>query len=121
MKILIDVNLPPRWVDVLAASGFEAVHWASVGDPRAPDAELMRFARERGYVVLTHDLDFGTLLALTRAVGPSVVQIRAQDVMPESASGLVIQALRAHRRDLESGALVTIDAAAARLRVLPIR
>jgi len=27
----------------------------------------MRYAREHGYVAFTHDLDFGTLLALTRA------------------------------------------------------
>jgi predicted nuclease of predicted toxin-antitoxin system len=43
----------------------------------------MAWARENGHVVLTHDLDFGTLLALTRANGPSVVQVRAQDVLPQ--------------------------------------
>lgn len=43
---------------------------------------VMGWARENGHVVFTHDLDFGTLLALTRASGPSVVQVRAHDVLP---------------------------------------
>lgn len=51
MKLLIDVNLPPQWVDVLKAEGVESIHWTEVGDPRAPDEEVVRFARECGYVV----------------------------------------------------------------------
>ena len=76
MKVLSDVNLPPAWAQVLAANRMDAVHWTAVGDPRAADDELTRYAREHGYVVFTHDLDFGTLLALTRAAGPSVLQVR---------------------------------------------
>jgi predicted nuclease of predicted toxin-antitoxin system len=63
VKVLVDVNLSPGWAAVLAAHHIEAVHWTSVGDPRATDAELMGYARDHGYVVFTHDLDFGTLLA----------------------------------------------------------
>jgi predicted nuclease of predicted toxin-antitoxin system len=63
VRVLVDVNLSPAWVDVLANHQIEAVHWTSVGDPRAADAELMRYARDHGYVVFTHDLDFGALLA----------------------------------------------------------
>ena len=39
----------------------------------------MAWARENGYVVFTHDLDFGTLLALTRDAGPSVIQVRTHE------------------------------------------
>jgi predicted nuclease of predicted toxin-antitoxin system len=78
VKVLVDVNLSPAWTGLLAEHHIEAAHWTSVGDPRAADSELMRYAREHGYVVFTHDLDFGTLLALTGARGPSVVQVRAQ-------------------------------------------
>jgi predicted nuclease of predicted toxin-antitoxin system len=121
VKVLVDVNLSPAWTDVLANHHIEAVHWTSVGDPRAADAELMRYARDRGYVVFTHDLDFGTLLALTRARGPSIVQVRAQDVLPEAIGKMVARVLTEHVVALESGALVTVDQHAARVRVLPIR
>jgi len=58
MKILIDMNLPPRWVNFLADHGINATHWSVEGDMKAPDSEILRWARERNYVVLTHDLDF---------------------------------------------------------------
>jgi predicted nuclease of predicted toxin-antitoxin system len=120
VKVLVDVNLTPAWTEVLADHRIEAVHWTSVGDPRASDPELMRYARQHGYVVFTHDLDFGTLLALTRARGPSVVQVRAQNVLPEAIGDMVVRVLTEHVAALESGALVTVDQHAARVRVLPI-
>ena len=65
MKLLIDLNLSPGWVPVLERAGWEARHWATVGDLRASDQTLLSWARSNGYVVFTHDLDFGTLLAHT--------------------------------------------------------
>jgi predicted nuclease of predicted toxin-antitoxin system len=62
-----------------------------VGDPRASDAQLMTWARTRGYVVFTHDMDFGALLAATRARGPSVLQVRVNDTMPSSAGADVVR------------------------------
>ena len=56
MKILIDVNLPPSWVEVLQGAGAEAVHWTAVGDPRAKDRDIMEWARGHHYIVFTHDL-----------------------------------------------------------------
>ena len=91
-----------------------------MGDPRAPDEELLRYAREHEYVVFTHDLDFGALLALTRARGPSVIQVRAQDVSPDAIGDLVARVLAEHAATLESGALVTVEPYAERVRVLPI-
>jgi len=71
-------------------------------------------------VVFTHDLDFGALLALTRASGPSVIQVRAQDVLPEYLEKLVVSTLRMYESQLEQGALVTVDEARGRVRMLPI-
>jgi predicted nuclease of predicted toxin-antitoxin system len=120
VKILIDMNLSPDWVSTLQAEGFDATHWSSVGDKRAPDSEIMEYARTNGFVVFTHDLDFGTLLAFTHANGPSVIQIRTQDIMPSALAGKLVPILREQQAALESGALVTIDEAKARVRVLPI-
>jgi predicted nuclease of predicted toxin-antitoxin system len=120
MRLLVDMNLSPDWVAVLANAGWEAVHWSAVGNPRAEDPELMAWARQRGYVVFTHDLDFGTLLALTQAEGPSVIQIRTQDVTPQAIGSLAVNALRQFEKDLERGALIVIDEARTRARVLPL-
>lgn len=70
---------------------------------------------------MTADLDFGTLLALTRDAGPSVVQIRGQAVLPQDIGELVLRVVDAHAGALEEGALVTVDATGSRVRILPIR
>ena len=99
MKLLVDMSLTPEWVGVLRRAGWHANHWSEVGDPRAPDSAILGWARENGYVVFTHDLDFGTLLALTQGCGPSVVQARAQDVMPAHLGSLVVAAVRQHETE----------------------
>jgi len=119
MKLLIDMNLSPDWIAVFVEQGWQAVHWSAVGNPRATDEEIMAWARARGYVVFTHDLDFGTLLATTRAQGPSVIQVRSQDIMPSSLGATLIKVLWQQASTLEKGALVTVDEAKSRLRVLP--
>ena len=103
MKILVDMNLSPDWVTVLTNHGITAVHWSTVGDPRAPDDLIMDWARANGYVVFTHDLDFGAALALTQAEGPSVIQVRTQDVTPEHLEPQVISVLENNSSQLETG------------------
>ena len=115
------MNLSPLWVEALQERGFEATHWSRVGDPRAPDREILEWARKEEYVVFTHDLDFARLLALTYAEGPSVVQLRSQSVLPSEAGPLVFAALEQHGGLLGKGALVVIDAATSRARILPIK
>jgi predicted nuclease of predicted toxin-antitoxin system len=121
MKILIDMNLPPRWVTFLVEHGISATHWSIEGDMKAPDSEILRWARERNCVVLTHDLDFGVLLSMTKKAGPSVIQVRTQDVTPETIGSLVLTALKKHREALDRGALLSIQGQTSRVRVLPIK
>jgi predicted nuclease of predicted toxin-antitoxin system len=120
MKLLVDMNLSPMWAGTLCAAGWESVHWGAVGDPRATDAEIMQYARELGWVVFTHDLDFGALLAHTQAGRPSVFQVRSQDVSPGHLGALVVRTLRQFSQELEAGALVSVDEARQRVRLLPL-
>jgi predicted nuclease of predicted toxin-antitoxin system len=121
MRILIDMNLAPAWAEVLNEAGHDAIHWSTVGDPRAPDRELMAWANRERRVVFTHDLDFGALLAVTGAEGPSVLQVRAQDTLPNHLGSLVLAALGQYREFLEAGALVALDEHSVRARILPLR
>jgi predicted nuclease of predicted toxin-antitoxin system len=121
VKILIDMNLSPGWVGVFTREGWSAAHWSTLGDPRAPDRVIMDWARANGFVVFTHDLDFGALLATTHADQPSVIQVRIQDVMPARLGNMVVRVLRAHEDLLLEGALLTIDERKSRVRILPLR
>jgi len=120
MKLLIDMNLPEAWVPVLARSGFEAVHWSTIGSPFAEDSEIMEWASQNDRIVFTHDLDFGALLAISGADRPSVFQVRTLGVMPHQIETLVIAALKQFETVLESGALVSVDAKRSRARILPL-
>ena len=120
MKILIDMNLTPQWVAVLEAHGWQAVHWSAVGNPRASDRTIMEWAQENGYIVFTHDLDFGALLTATRTTGPSVIQVRTQDVTPSGLEDTLVEVLQSYRPVLESGALVVVEESRSRVRILPL-
>ena len=120
LKFLIDMNLSPQWAPVLEKHGWQAVHWAAIGAQGASDEEIMAWARARQYVVFTHDLDFGAMLALSHEAGPSVLQIRAEDTLPDYLEGPVVAALNQHEADLSAGALVVVDESRSRVRVLPI-
>jgi predicted nuclease of predicted toxin-antitoxin system len=120
VKLVVDMNLSMEWVAELALHGWAAVHWATIGDPRADDSVIMAWALANDHVVFTHDLDFGTMLALTHATGPSVLQVRGQNVLPEDIGPVVIAALRQHDAALAAGALVVVDLRKSRVRVLPL-
>ena len=103
----------------MALHGYEAVHWSSIGNPKAEDSEIMEWASQNGYVVFTHDLDFGALLVASGADRPSVFQVRTLNVMPQQIEMLVISALKQFGPMLEAGALVSVDEKRSRARILP--
>ncbi|HUI41379.1 MAG TPA: DUF5615 family PIN-like protein [Terriglobia bacterium] len=121
MKILIDMNLSPSWARFFMDHGVEAVHWSSVGEVSAPDSHILEYAVANGFAVFTHDLDFGVLLARRGSSGPSVIQVRTQDVLPPAIGSTDLRAIEACRDQLEAGAIVTVEIAENRIRLLPLR
>ena len=80
----------------------------------------MDYAHQHGFVVITHDLDFGAIVATTQAAGRSVVQMRTQDVLSERFVSTILAALKQFQSELRTGALVIVDEDRLRVRVLPI-
>ncbi len=78
VRLVIDMNLSVEWVSELAQNGWSAVHWSTIGDPRADDAVIMAWALAHGCVVFTHDLDFGTMLALTMQLAQACCKFAAK-------------------------------------------
>ena len=120
MKLLLDMNLSPTWVQLLEERGWEAAHWSSIGPGNAPDADLLEWARRNQWVVVTQDLDFSQLLYATRELGPSVVLLRMDNEFDASAREHVCRALTLAESELSKGALLTVAAHRVRLRRLPI-
>ena len=87
----------------------------------APDKEIFNWTLLNGFIIFSHDLDFGTMLALTNAEGPSVIQVRTQNVTPSHLSKIVIKTLNEYEKNLKDGALIIIDEHKLRIRILPLK
>jgi len=120
MKILIDVCLSPDWVAFFREHGVESIHWTMIGACDAKDSAIFSYAHENDFIIFTHDLDFGTLLAQAKSSGPSVIQARVQDPSPDAIGVLVLQLLRQFQTPLLNGAIVTLAADKRKVRILPI-
>ena len=120
MKLLIDMNLSPRLADLLTDAGHLAVYWGTVGKPNAEDSEILTWAKENGYVILTNDLDFSAILATTGFASPSVIQIRRRDLIPETIVPFILRAVECFAAELYAGALLVVDECRYRVRLLPL-
>lgn len=120
MKVLLDMNLSPQLVHRLRTHHHDAVHWADIGGPRADDREIMGWAAKNRHVVLTHDLDFGALLASSTRTKPSVIQVRMRDPLSDQYFKTLTDAMSRFERELEKGALVVVEPGRARVRILPL-
>ena len=121
MNLLLDMNLSPVLARLLSSHGHDVVHWSEVGDYRATDVTILAWASEQGRVLVTHDLDFGAVLADTEAVGPSVIQIRVQDLLAPETAETIASAIDVASPAIQRGAIVTIHEDRSRIRILPLR
>jgi predicted nuclease of predicted toxin-antitoxin system len=110
-----------RMGGIFEKEGYEAVHWSKVGDFGATDTSILAWAKEHEYIVFTHDLDFGAILAASKGISPSVIQMRTQDTFPESCAEMILTALNQFKGELEKGALLSVDRYKARVRILPLK
>jgi len=120
MKILVDMNLSPGWAGFLTGNGIEAVHWSSIGSPDTPDSEIMTYAKANDFTVLTCDLDFGYILAITHGKKPSVIQMRTDALGHGKIGAVVLNTINLLAADIDKGALVTIDPRKTRVTMLPL-
>jgi len=113
------MNMSPQWCTYLQSFAVDVVHWSQVGELDATDSEIMKWAVNDQRIVLTNDLDFGTILAISGATGPSVIQTRGQDLSPLTLGPAVIAVRSQFAAQLDTGALITIPEDQLRVRVLP--
>lgn len=120
IRILIDMNISPQWIKSFSKYGIEAVHWSSVGVSNATDQEIADWARKNQHIIFTHDLDIGTMLALSKDQGPSIIQVRGQNILPDSLQDILINVIQKYEAELLRGALLVVDETRSRVKLLPI-
>lgn len=120
LRFLIDMNLCPAWQHFLRDNGIDATHWSEIGASTAADHIIMGYAATNKLAVLTHDLDFGSLLAMTKASSPSVIMLRSQSTSIQDIGRRVVRVIEMHVDELISGALIVLDLDKLRMRLLPL-
>lgn len=81
MKLIADLNIAPRTVTFLRSLGYDVVRADNVLPPSVPDEKIVDFARANGRVVLTQDLDFSAIVALSGESVPSIISLRLRSAM----------------------------------------
>jgi predicted nuclease of predicted toxin-antitoxin system len=104
----------------LHAQGHDALHLRDQGLQRLSDEEIVKKARSEGRVILTHDLDFGRIVALSGAQIPSVVTFRLSDMRPAEVNRYLDDVLAHFTTQLQRGALVSVREQGIRVRILPV-
>ena len=122
MKFLLDQNVSPALVGLLADADHLAEHVRDMGMREAPDDVVLAAARDADAVLISSDTDFGELLARSNAKGPSVILLRRQEGRRASKiASLIVANLQAVADDLASGAIVVLDDDRVRIRSLPLQ
>jgi len=120
MKFLLDMGLALSTAAFLRSQGYDAVHLREEGLQRLEDEKIIYKARAEGRIILTFDLDFSRIVALSRELSPSVVTFRLKDMRPANVNRYLRLVLKRFAKQLEEGALITVTETGIRARVLPI-
>ena len=120
MRFVADMGISPRTVIWLRDQGHDAVHLHEEGLDRLRDSAILAKAREERRVIPTHDLDFGELIAASRAELPSLIVFRLRNVRPDSGNHYLRRVLAQHQAALDDGAVVSVTEGQIRIRLLPL-
>jgi predicted nuclease of predicted toxin-antitoxin system len=120
MKFLLDMGLAQSTARHLQTLGYDTVHLRDQGLQRLPDDQIIQKARAEGRIILTHDLDFSRLVAISQSRLPSVITFRLKDMRPAQVNHYLNEALDHFAAELQSGALISVGENGIRARRLPV-
>jgi len=120
MKALLDAPVSPSLLDVLREFGHAGVHAAQIGLARATDSELIQFATGEQRIVITADLDFPRLLALSAAHNPGLILFRGGNYSEAEMCDLLRRVLEQIKPDVLECAICVVDKTRIRVTRLPV-
>jgi predicted nuclease of predicted toxin-antitoxin system len=119
VKFLVDMALSPDLATWLAGQGHDAVHASTIGLFRSPDAEIMARAKAEHRTV-TADLDYPQLLAMSRAIEPSVILFRDGNWNDQEVIERMQAVLSALSEDDIAQSIIVVERERLRRRRLPL-
>ncbi len=121
MRFLLDVNIPPKLGRLLEKEGHQYRSLIEMQKKTLSDVEIVELARRNEEIILTHDLDFGQILAFSGEAYPSVIIFRISKVNALLFFSLLVENLEMISNDLQRGAIVIFKHNSIRIRRLPMK
>jgi len=120
VKLLLDQGMPADASLLFRNLGYECRHVSELGLQRAEDEDILALARDRGWVVLTLDADFHTLVAVRGLSTPSVIRLRREGCKAEAAVAILKPVLERYRMEIAKGALISVKERRVTCHLLPV-
>ena len=120
LEFLTNMNISPLTVEQLRKNGWNIVRVSEVMDRGSKDIDILIYAQQQNNVVITQDLDFSAILALSGYEKPSLINLRLENPRPDLVTSRIIEVVSTMEKELEEGVVVTIDETTARYRNLPV-
>lgn len=120
VKLLLDQGMPADASLIFRQMGYECRHVSEFGMQKAEDEEILSFARDHRYVVITLDADFHALVAVRGLITPSVVRLRREGCRAETAVEILVPVLERYGVDLQVGALISVKEHRVNCHRLPV-
>jgi predicted nuclease of predicted toxin-antitoxin system len=114
------MNISPLTVEQLRNLEWDVIRVSEIMDIRSKDTEILLYARENDRVIITQDIDFSMLLAISGFKKPSVINLRLEENKPDLATKRLLNVVTAMENELAEGAVLSVDEVSVRYRLLPI-
>jgi predicted nuclease of predicted toxin-antitoxin system len=121
VTFLLNENISPALCAGVDQLGYKAVHVKDIGLLAAKDEAIFEYARQSGDIIITHDLDYSRIHAISGADKPSVILFRIEPVSRELIYMFLKNNLDQLKDELEKGAFVVVENDHIRVRELPIK
>ena len=121
MKFLGDMGISPRTIALLREQGYDAIHLIEENLEKMTDQNILDKARQEERILLTVDLDFAQLLAISGDSLPSVILFRLGNVSREVVNRRLLAILNDYATELTNGLIISVTDVSIRLRHLPMQ
>jgi len=119
MRFLADMGVSIGLVKWLRNNGHDAKHLREEGLHRIPNGGIFSKAIDEDRIIITFDLDFGEIVALSKGKKTGVILFRLHDTRTSHLIRRLSTALQDTAESLENGAVVVIEESRHRVRFLP--
>ena len=120
MRFLADMGVSQRVVSWLRNEGHDALHVREENLLRLPNGLIFEKAYSEKRILLTFDLDFGEIVALSGGRNVSVILFRLRNTRTQHIINRLKNVLIDAGHALEQGAIVVVEEARHRIRRLPL-